>query len=227
MSPRRKFPWRQVVLLILSAGLYFYNQSRPKNQPTQRQPGGSSPSAQHQGSGEKTGNYEVYRSCTLAEAKNNDGDSFMLNLPGGKRNEFRLYFVDTPESAFKSYPGGDTNHQRIHEQATELGGITDQQAVDIGQQAKHFTLDLLAKQPFTIYTRWDSPFNDNRFHAFIQVQQNGQACWLHELLVEKGYVRIHTKGAELPDGTAEQAHKQHLKDLERSAKRARVGAWAY
>ena len=133
--------------------------------------------------------------------------------------------MDTPESAFKSYAGGDTNHQRIREQAADMGGITPQQAVKIGQEAKYFTLELLASRPFDIHTRWDSPFNDNRFHAFVRVNQDGKSRWLHEILVEKGFVRIHTKGADLPDGTPAAKHKAQLKDLEITAKRTHAGAW--
>ena len=174
---------------------------------------------------EKIGGYEFYQNCTLAEARNNDGDSFMVNLPDGRKSELRLYFVDTPESAFKSYAGGDNNHQRIAEQAAEMGGITPQQAVQVGQDAKHFTLDLLASRPFDIYTRWDSPFHDGRYHAFVEVKQGSKPRWLHELLVEKGFVRIHTKGADLPDGTTYAKQKARLKELETAAKKGGVGAW--
>jgi endonuclease YncB( thermonuclease family) len=159
------------------------------------------------------------------EARNNDGDSFLVKLPDGKKAEFRLYFVDTPESAFKSYPGGDTNRPRIREQAADLGGITPEQAVEIGKKAKSFSLGVLASRPFDLYTSWDSPFNDNRFHAFVEVKQDGMPRWLHENLVEKGYARIHTKGADLPDGTVSAKHKARLKVLENAAKRTQAGAW--
>lgn len=174
---------------------------------------------------EKAGDYEVYRNCSLVEAAHNDGDSFMVRLPDGRQAEFRLYFVDTPESAFKSYAGGETNHQRIDEQAAEMGGISPRQAVKIGQDARHFTLALLASRPFDIYTRWDSPYHDHRYHAFVEVKQDGKPRWLEEILVEKGYVRIHTKPADLPDGTPAAKQLDHLKALERTAKRTGVGAW--
>ena len=106
-----------------------------------------------------------------------------------------------------------------------MGGITPQQAVQVGQEAKHFTLALLGSHPFDIYTRWDSPFHDERYHAFVQVKQGGKPRWLHELLVEKGFVRIHTKGADLPDGIAYAKHKARLKELESTAKKAGAGAW--
>jgi endonuclease YncB( thermonuclease family) len=173
----------------------------------------------------RTGHYETYPDCTLAADRRNDGDSFLVNLPGRKAEVLRLYFVDSPESAFKSYGGGRNNHERIADQAKDLGGITPQQAVAIGKKAKEFTLAHLGKAPFTVHTEWDSPFNDRRYHAFVEVSYSGKPRFLHELLVEKGYARIHTKGATMPDGTPERKQENHLYDLQRAAKSARAGAW--
>jgi endonuclease YncB( thermonuclease family) len=169
--------------------------------------------------------YEVFTGCTLSPNRGNDGDSFSVTLPDGRREILRLYFVDTPESAFKSYGGGENNHRRIEQQAADMGGITPQQAVEIGKKAKTFTLATLESAPFTIYTEWDSPFNDRRYHAFVEITQNGKRRFLHELLVEKGLARIHTKGAPLPDGTSERKHEDRLFNLQRTAKSNGSGAW--
>ncbi len=228
--------WLSILLIVAAIAIWIYGQQQaarpPEKTPVSRteKPApstGTSPSRKSSPAAEKEiiGGYEVYRKCTLSEARNNDGDSFMVNLPDGRKSELRLYYVDTPESAFKSYRGGETNHQRIEEQAADMGGISAQQAVKVGQDAKHFSLSLLGSQSFDIYTRWDSPFNDGRYHAFVQVKQGGKSRWLHELMVEKGFVRIHTKGANLPDGTTYAKQKAHLKDLESTAKKAAVGAW--
>ena len=173
------------------------------------------------------GEYELYEDCTLVQARNNDGDSFMVRLPNKRQAEFRLYFVDSPESAFKSYRGGDTNHDRIRDQAAELGGISPEQAVKIGKEAKAFTLQRLADRPFTILTRWDSPFRDKRYHAFVKIQDRGTDRWLHEVLIERGLARIKTKPANLPDGTPASRQRDHLRILERQAKRKQTGAWAH
>lgn len=172
----------------------------------------------------RSGNYEIYRNCGWMEHKHNDGDSFHVRLPDGRDEEFRLSFVDTPESAFKSYGRGETNHQRIAEQARYFK-ITPEQAVEIGRQAKRFTHDLLDRAPFTIYTDWDDPFHDRRYHALVEVQVDGKPRWLHELLVERGFVRIFTKPADLPDGTPAKQAQQQLREVERKAKQQRVGAW--
>jgi len=223
-----------ITLLILAAiGLEIYSGSEShhdttssRHSPTRAETPETAGQSKPAPGSEKSGGYELYRRCTLVDVRNNDGDSFMVQLPGGKQAVFRLYFVDTPESAFRRYAGGETNYERIRQQAAEMGGITPEQAVEIGKQGKHFTLGLLAGHPFDIYTRWDSPFNDNRFHAHLAVMQDGKPRWLDELLIERGLARIKTKPADLPDGTPAAKHLARLKDLERAAKRAEIGAWS-
>ena len=173
----------------------------------------------------RIGSYDVYQNCTLASDRSNDGDSFRVLFPDGRKEIVRLYFVDTPESAFKTYRGGENNHRRIRQQADAMGGISPEQAVEIGKKAKEFTLTHLGKAPFTVQTEWDSPFNDRRYHAFIQLSYNGKTRYLHELLVEKGYARIHTKGAPMPNGTSERKHEDHLLSLQKAAKSKKAGAW--
>jgi endonuclease YncB( thermonuclease family) len=174
-----------------------------------------------------TGRYDTYTGCTLADDRTNDGDSFRVKLPDGRTEIIRLYFADCPESAFKTYASGENNHDRIDKQANDMGGIMPRQAVEIGKKAKEFTLTHLGKAPFTLHTEWDSPFNDKRYHGFVLISYNGKTRFLHELLIEKGYARIQTKGAQLPDGTSEGRQEDHLYELQRTAKSTKAGAWAY
>ena len=217
-------PWI-TLLIVIAIAVTFYLENQPPQDAKPPRPAATA--AESASQLEKIGGYEVYRNCTLAEARNNDGDSFMVRLPTGRQAEFRLYFVDTPESAFKSYPGGDTNHQRIADQAAEMGRITPEQVVEIGKVGKRFTLDLLASRPFTLYTRWDSPFKDARYHAHVEVRHDTTTRWLDEILIERGLARIKTKPADMPDGTPASKHLADLKQLERAAKQAKRGVWSF
>ena len=49
---------------------------------------------------------------------------------------------------------------------------------------------------------------------------------LPALLVEAGLARIHTKGADLPDGTRRARFEHGLRSLEKSARLAGRGGWA-
>ena len=217
-------PWI-TLLIVIAIGVTFYLENQQSQEAKSPRPAATAAESATQL--EKIGGYEVYRNCTLAEARNNDGDSFMVRLPTGKQAEFRLYFVDTPESAFKSYPGGDTNHQRIADQAADMGRITPEQVVEIGKVGKRFTLDLLASRPITLYTRWDSPFKDARYHAHVEVLHEQSNRWLDEILIERGLARIKTKPADLPDGTTAAKHLADLKQLELAAKQAKRGVWSF
>jgi endonuclease YncB( thermonuclease family) len=220
-----KTSWFTVLLITASVALWAYNEFQGSEQTKPETSRTRQTNTVPSGSAARTGAYETYQGCILVEARGNDGDSFLVKLPDGKKAEFRLYFVDAPESAFRTYSGGDTNHRRIQDQAADLGGITPQQAVEIGKKAKMFTLGALSNRPFALHTRWDSPFNDNRFHAFVEIDHQGRSRWLHEVLVEKGLVRIHTKGADLPDGTLSAKHKSRLQELQAVARKSAAGAW--
>ena len=202
-----KGTWQLVVLLIAAAVLWALEQ---RNVPAAEKPGRTA-----------TTGYEVFSGCRWQEHRSNDGDSFRVRLPDGRVEEFRLHFVDAPESQFRTYGGGRTNHDRIREQAADLG-ISAEQAVEIGRLAKSRARDLLADRPFTVHTRWDDPFGDRRYHAFV-APEGGP--WLHETLVREGLARLHTKPAGLPDGTPAKARLSRLRELEAEAKRAQRGAW--
>ncbi len=237
-APRRKRSSVSVILVLLAAlALWGYEQWRswqdtqpPTRHETTPEPPrrtSSEPAGEtsRESAASRTGAYETYRGCTLVEDRGNDGDSFKVRLPDGRVEIFRLYFVDAPESEFRRYRNGDTNHRRIREQAADLGNITPEQAVEIGRKAKHFALGKLGSGPFTLHTVWDSPFNDQRYHAFLEPSSGGSTRWLHELLVEHGLCRIHTKPADLPDGTPASAQREKLRRMEGEAKRKEVGAW--
>lgn len=194
----------------------------PPSKPTPPAPRGDT----RPGTAERQGRYEVHHDCKLAADNGNDGDSFRVLLPDGRREIFRLYFVDTPESDFKTYRNGESNHDRIREQAAYFG-TGPEEAVELGKEGKHFVLGLLGKRPFTVHTEWDSPFRDQRYHAFIKVNDGGKPRWLHELLVEKGLARLKTKPADLPDGTKADSHRRYLETLQATARKSRTGGWGY
>ena len=50
----------------------------------------------------------------------------------------RIYFVDAPESAARSYRDGNTNHARIAQQGAAMGGLNQAQTTEVGTAAKLF-----------------------------------------------------------------------------------------
>ncbi len=210
--------WQVVLLLVLATGLWVLEQWNPGLlQSWHGRAVGPPVGTTSRGEGEpaRVGGYERIDGCRWVDHRQNDGDSFRLELPDGRVVQFRLYFVDTPESAFRRYGGGRDNHDRIRDQARDMG-VTDQQAVEIGKEAKQRVEAMLRGRDVTVFTAWDDPFGDQRFHAFVLTPDGG---WLHEWLVVKGLARVHTKGAMLPDGTKQGDHKSKLKDLEKAATR--------
>jgi endonuclease YncB( thermonuclease family) len=230
--PRARKPaWLSLLILFASIIVWFLNhstetgKSEDSPKPKTEQNRSASAPRTDSPSPEKVGSYEIYRNCQLVKNRSNDGDSFLVRLPDDREVMVRLYFVDAPESAFKRYGGGETNFKRISDQAADLGNITPEQAVEIGVKAKNYSLQQLSARPFTIHTAWDSPFKDNRFHAFVEIQENGKPRWLHERLIELGLARIKTKPADLPDGTPAEKQREHLRSLERKSRKSESGVW--
>ena len=171
-----------------------------------------------------TDDYEVLDGCSLIKNRRNDADSFFVKHPEGK-TEFRLYYVDAPESRYREYANGDTNGKRIHAQGKYFGGLKREAATALGAKGKRFVADLLASKPFRVITRWEHVFSPERRYAFVVIEHHGKQVFLHELLIEMGYARIHTKPATMPDGGNIKLQLKKLRLLEKSAKNAKLGGW--
>ncbi len=170
---------------------------------------------------EKQSGFAVLRGARLAKHRNNDGDSFHVTHEG-ESYEFRLYFVDAPESRYKTYRGGENNGKRLDDQARSFGMTDRDRVAGIGRDAKAFTLGELSGG-FSVYTTFEVVFGGARFYAFVK--PNGTDSFLHEQLVDRGLARIHTKGVDRPDGVSRGQAKQALKRREAKAKEQRVGGW--
>ncbi|QQL43790.1 thermonuclease family protein [Sulfuriroseicoccus oceanibius] len=178
-------------------------------------PGGVSSSAS------RKGDYDVLQSCRLVEHRRNDGDSFHIQTQDGQEHEIRLYYVDTPESYRHKHNG-----ERIGHQAKYFKMADDDEAVELGKEAKAFVLGLLRKNgEFSVLTKWEPVFDSGRYFAFVEVEFDGQKRWLHEVLVEKGYARIYTQGAKMPDGTGVKQRKRALERIEEDARVYGAGGW--
>ncbi len=157
----------------------------------------------------------------LREHRHNDGDSFHV-IHQGRDYEFRLYFVDTPESRYKTYRGGRNNGKRLDDQARYFG-LSRDQVVKVGAHASTVTAAILSRGPFTIFTHFEPVFDSERFYAFVKPAKQNQ--WLFQTLIDQGLARIHTKGTKTPNGVSWQDTRRELKNREERAKQKKVGGW--
>ena len=176
----------------------------------------------------KVRGYDKFTDARLVDLEGNDGDSFMVRA-GGRDIELRLYFVDSPEKYLSDRY--EDQRRRVAEQAREMGGITPEQAVVIGRQAKDFTKQQLSGKPFTVYTNWEEVYESDRVYGFVELADGSD---LGTKLVEQGLARIHTKGPDskekpvpTPDGASFFQHRDKLEAIERQAQQAKRGAWRY
>lgn len=169
---------------------------------------------------EKVNGYDRLLGTVLIEHRNNDGDSFFVRH-GDRQFELRLYYADSPEKYLSDRYEDQRN--RVAEQARELGDLSIEDTVALGQEAKAHVLSLLEGQSFSVFTKWESVYDGERYYGFVLLP--GGTDWLCENLVGNGLARIHTKGEMTPDGNGYHDFKRHLESLESKAKSAKRGAW--
>lgn len=187
------------------------------------------PAAKAPSSGpEKVRGYDKFSDVRLVPLEGNDGDSFMV-MAGGREFQLRLYFVDAPEKYLSDRY--EDQRRRVAEQAREMGGITPDQAIEIGIEAKDFVDDQLGGKTFTVYTYWEQVYDGDRYYGFVELADGSD---LGTRLVEQGLARIHTKGpgskekpVPTPDGASFFQHRDKLESIERQAQRAKRGAWRF
>jgi DNA uptake protein ComE-like DNA-binding protein len=167
------------------------------------------------GARDRTKDWVVLENCRLIMNPANDGDSFHASV-GEKEYLFRLYLVDAPET-------DAADPARLIEQAKHFG-ISVPQVIELGERAKSFVQETLAK-PFTVHTRMANAMgrsNSERFYAFVQTKEGD----LGEQLIANGLARIYGRTAPPPGASSSTAERQKLKELEDKAKQHKLGGWA-
>ena len=226
--PRFSLPknaWQLVALVIavIATLVARWNRETPRGsgrpEVSEKRTGGADSTPPKSGSSRKDKprgkGWEVLTNCELVEDRTNDGDSFALRA-GGETVTFRLYFADCPEKYRHQYNG-----DRIADQGAYFGGLSEEQTIATGVEAREFALSLLTRGPVTVETKWEEVYDSERYYAFVRVGDKDLA----EALVSRGLARIHTKGTARRDGTPERTQKDRLYQLEREAKSQRRGGW--
>ncbi len=158
--------------------------------------------------------FEQLPNCRLVPTPSNDGDSFLVELPDGRKMTFRLYFVDAPESTAAV-------RSRCDKQAAYFG-VDEGTAISLGKQASKFTSTAL-EEPFTVFTRWRRVFGSARYYAVV-IRADGQD--LAQLLVSNGLARIYGVRTPLPDGRDSRSYLTELGNSETAAQTKHLGGWS-
>lgn len=228
----------RLVLVLAAAGFLYWKrgeftdrfdrleQALEAEQARQSKSGGGAESAPSPGP-EKVRGYDRFPGARLVEDEGNDGDSFHV-MANGREIHLRLYFVDAPEKYLSE--DWENQRRRVAEQGRELGGLSPEQAVEVGKAAKMFVERELSGKEFTVYTYWEEVYDSGRHYGFVEL---ADGSYLGTKLVEGGLARIHTKGpgskekpVPTPDGASFHRHRDMLYQKEREAKKAKRGAWS-
>lgn len=239
-NDRIQYLFRLTIVSVFVGLAYWQYDKLPFRKEAPRQPlpseGGSpprdrevqKPTQKPEGKPSKVGGYDRFPDARYLDQDGNDGDSFHVRA-GGRDFELRLYFVDAPESYLSDRYADQ--RRRVAEQARELGGITPEEAVEVGRKAKAFTKEQLSGKTFTVYTYWEQVYDGDRYYAFVELPDGSD---LGGELIEQGLGRIHTKGpgskekpVPTPKGQSFFQARDRLEAIERDARKEKRGAWAY
>tara|TARA_R110002096_G_scaffold16662_1_gene56832 strand:- start:889 stop:1626 length:738 start_codon:yes stop_codon:yes gene_type:complete len=234
MKGKQRLIFRVVMILIIAGVAYWRrgqgeqvqaSEKEPKTveaqvaNPAKKTKSQGAPAAK-QPSSKKINGYDKLTGVMLVDHRNNDGDSFIVRA-GDREFELRLYYVDAPEKYLSDRY--ENQRERVAEQAREMGGLTVDEIVEVGLEAKEHTLGLLKGKTFDVYTKWERVYDGERYYGFVKLP--GGEFYLSEHLVASGLVRIHTKGETMPDGRSYHQYKAHLEGVEKKAKAADIGVW--
>jgi len=159
-------------------------------------------------------------SCSLVDSEYNNGDTFLLKTNDGVVFDAHLYGVDAFETS-NEFPS------IVSEQAKYFG-ITNEQAIELGNKAREFIKTQLTKGHQTKTIAFTTPAfnflkkdsnNKSVLDGEIIVDGESLAC----LLVKNGLVRIY---GTIPHTYPESiVSREKLLQLEAEAKREKVGGW--
>ncbi len=166
------------------------------------------------------GGFHVLSGARLEENPGNDGDSFRVRH-GEEVTVYRLYFVDTCEKSTRFA-------KRLDYQAEYFAGLSRDEVVALGEEARATTLSWLRDEPFEIHTRNESVMGSERRHAMVRFPEARATDreWLSQRLIAAGLARIYTRGTRLAEGPSEKQFEARLRELEARARENREGARA-
>ncbi|MGI8604766.1 MAG: thermonuclease family protein [Verrucomicrobiales bacterium] len=171
--------------------------------------------------------WDVLTACSLAANKTDAAHHFHVKR-GDDIYVFQLYYANAPEvTAAKA--------EQVTEQARYFGIASqisedkwDKALAHFGEDARAFTHQVLAEQPFLVFTKWEKRPETHHYYAFVLVQdENAERRLLQEMLVERGYAIISEPPLKkLPDGTSGPEFVERLQYLQRQAQQKNLGVWA-
>ena len=170
---------------------------------------------------------QTFTNCRFIETQWADGDSFMVELPDGRRITARIYGADCIESDVSNESGA--RRLRAQRRYFGIGGgdapASIARAREFGREASRRVAELLA-EPFTIHTLFSDArgaSDGGRVYAFVTTSEGRD---LASLLVEEGLARAFGVTRPTPDGLSGNDYRENLRDLELVAAASRQGAWA-
>jgi len=173
--------------------------------------------------------FTVFSNVRLAGGENEEfaGHRFPFNDGDRARYVAHLYFVESPEPVLT-----EASSRQISKLGRHFGDVELDKLVELGGEARDFTLRKLAERPFRIATTYQPPVGDPGLRASVMAfvllrNADGSEEYLSEVLVREGYAAVVGMPAHLPFGEPRDAFREYLQKVESEARAQRKGIWAH
>ena len=148
--------------------------------------------------------------------------NFIKISQNGRSFQFRLYFVDTPESELD-----ESSQPMLRAQTEYFGDPPLSDLLNHGKEADEFVRKTLTERPFRIITRFEPARGTKSLYAFVQVDtEDNVRKYLSAMLVRKGLASITAKPSHTPFGQNAYDFREHLVKERQKAIDDLSGIWA-
>lgn len=148
-----------------------------------------------------------------------------LTIQSGKGSRFwvSLYFVECPP-----VESNETTNETLARLSRYFGDVPLEKVIEGGKAAREFSLNQLSTRPFAVATLYRTVKTGQGIWGFIMLRaEDNTDEYLAELLVRNGLAAISVEGCHLPYGEPASEFRQYLIHLEKEARAAKRGLWAW
>lgn len=151
------------------------------------------------------------------------GHRLTIQSENGSRYLVSLYFVECPP-----VEANELTNATLARLARYFGNVPLEKVIEGGVAARELSLKQLATRPFRLATLFRPTKTVSGIWGFILLRaEDDTEEYLSELLVRDGLAAISAEGAHLPYGEPASEFRNFLIGLEKEARAAKRGIWAF
>ena len=166
--------------------------------------------------------FTVFTKATPVENDNTLGHRFYFNDEHRSLHLLNLYFVECPPLEVD-----ESTNLALTRLSAYFGDVPLDKLAEMGGTSRDVAQKQLLR-PFRIATLFEPSKQRPGIYGFVLLRKpDGSEEYLSEFLVREGLAAIRPEGSHLPYGEPRARYREYLVGLEKKAKEAKRGIWAF